>query len=503
MSVYRPYNPKSWDDRKNVIQIIEDLRYGNSFEHFKQKFFDPNRDRTRDGVSDENKKRLYVTKGAVDEVISKLVAFCPILEAETNVSDKKATYIKKILQNIKWQTLNTTIYDILESKGDCFLYYYFDEKNTEEGTQYMPYITVIPTEEVSDIVLDKFNRPVAYIWKTKQADVTFNIESKKVEKENEKDVVIVFEKGQVTMIDDSSVLKGHALVNDKHNNIKVLKTTISPEVIGDLFSIIHIKSNEVSNCPFSRIPADKYIDDSLRLDQIESDIRGSNRIIGFPKMFLIDGEIVDGSTNIGGFASVKSDRELLEDDREEDDIITTYGLNNNFKYPQAQIKDIQINNDLRSMFNERNDVYDSLHEKAGLTPPSLNIHLSKSDSSKVYQQINRRMEQKIQIYIQNIIEGFKPFFESVLKLADMYDDTDIDYSFKMPTSVLRDSAYDVALTNSIKLKSGEETIQTLLAKKGLSQEEIENHIKALNEELMLGTDDISIGLAQNTPTVEK
>jgi len=191
---------------------------------------------------------------------------------------------------------------------------------------------------------------------------------------------------------DGSKKSGTALVKGKKGEISILGKTEYPEILSDLFSIIHIKSNDIANCPFSRIPADKYIDDSLRLDQIESDIRGSNRIIGFPKIYVIDGTLTSGSMNIGGYAEIKSDREDTSDTEKQNAFNT--GLNTS-KPNQAQVKDIQISNDLRSMFNERNDVYDSLHEKAGLTPPSLNSHLASSDSSKVYQQINRRMEQKI------------------------------------------------------------------------------------------------------------
>lgn len=483
MSVYKPYNPTMWEDRKEVIKIIEDLRNGNSFEHFKQKFFDPNREKSRESISDENKKRLYVTKGAVDEVISKIVAFCPILEIGTYENAERNSLLKNVLKNIDWETLNTTIYDILESKGDCFLYFYFEEKSENDKDKKMyPYISIIPTEEISDIVLDKFNKPIAYIWSTKHKDTKFNFETKKVEVENERDVVIVFEKGKVTMVEDDSKKSGVIISKDSKNKVNILKTVENVEEIKNLFSIIHIKANDVANSVFSKIPADKYIDDSLRIDQIESDIRGANRLIGFPKLFLIDGQIVDGSTHIGGFASIKSDRDEV-DETEDDDTPFSNGWLNTYRYPQAQVKDIQIANDLKSMFVERNDVYDSLHEKAGLTPPSLNVHLSKSDSSKVYQQINRRMEQKIQIYIQSIIKGFKPFFEAVLRINNLWTEEDIDLSFKMPTSVLRDSAYDLALTNSIKLKSGEETLQSLLRKKGYTDEEIQKQLADYKKEL--------------------
>lgn len=493
MSIYRPYDPNLWEDRQAVIKIIKEMRSGKSYDHFKNKFFDPNKQREYDSISDDNKKRLYVTKDAIEEVISKLVAFCPILELDAQIDSNKLAVLKPILKSINWTSLNTTIYDILESKGDCFLYYYFQEieDSKSKAKAYVPCVTIIPTEEISDIILDKFGKPTTYIWQTTKYDKYFDFSSKRVVEDNRQDVIIVFEKGQVTMLStEGSKKSGTALVKGKKGEISILGKTEYPEILSDLFSIIHIKSNDIANCPFSRIPADKYIDDSLRLDQIESDIRGSNRIIGFPKIYVIDGTLTSGSMNIGGYAEIKSDREDTSDTEKQNAFNT--GLNTS-KPNQAQVKDIQISNDLRSMFNERNDVYDSLHEKAGLTPPSLNSHLASSDSSKVYQQINRRMEQKIWIYVQNIINGFKPFFESILKLNNMYnEETDVDLSFKMPTAILRDSAYDRALTNSLMLKSGEISLQQLWREQGRSEEEIKQLTQEINDELMLGNSDVQI-----------
>lgn len=504
MSIYKPYDPNLWEDRKEVIKIIKEMRNGKSYEHFKNKFFDPNKQRDYDSISDENKKRLYVTKDAIEEVISKLVAFCPILELDAQLHKDKLNILKPILKSINWTSLNTTIYDILESKGDCFLYYYFEEIEdiSTKSKAYVPCVTIIPTEEISDIILDKFGRPTTYVWQTTKYDRYFDFESKRVVEDNKQDVIIVFERGQVTMLaTDGTKKKGTALVKNKKGDISILNKTEYPESLSDLFSIIHIKSNDIANCPFSRIPADKYIDDSLRLDQIESDIRGSNRIIGFPKIYVIDGTLTAGSMNIGGYAEIKSDREDTSDTEKQNAFNT--GLNTH-KPNQAQVKDIQISNDLRSMFNERNDVYDSLHEKAGLTPPSLNVRLSSSDSSKVYQQINRRMEQKIWIYVQNIINGFKPFFESILKLNNMYDEVqDVDLSFKMPTAILRDSAYDRALTNSLMLKSGEVTLQQLWREQGKTEDEIKLLTEEINKELMLGNSDVQIVKANELKTVEE
>ena len=62
----------------------------------------------------------------------------------------------------------------------------------------------------------------------------------------------------------------------------------------------------------------------------------------------------------------------------------------------------------------------------------------------------------------------------------------------MPTAILRDSAYDRALTNSLMLKSGEVTLKQLWREQGRSEEEIEQLTNEINEELMLGNSDIQI-----------
>jgi len=60
MSIYRPYDPNLWDDRQAVIKIIKEMRSGKSYDHFKNKFFDPNKQREYDSISDDNKIMLRI-----------------------------------------------------------------------------------------------------------------------------------------------------------------------------------------------------------------------------------------------------------------------------------------------------------------------------------------------------------------------------------------------------------------------------------------------------------
>lgn len=101
---------------------------------------------------------------------------------------------------------------------------------------------------------------------------------------------------------------------------------------------------------FSKVPASEYIDPILYLMVIDTDRRATNRQAGFPRIFVVNGEIDDNSSfDAGGVVYVNS----LKD-------YTTA------VQPEIMIKSIEITNSLSSLKQELEYVSDWLHRAVGL-----------------------------------------------------------------------------------------------------------------------------------------
>lgn len=459
--------------RLNVLKKINEIRDGDSFIHYKEKFY---LQKGADDMDDETKKKLFVDYKMLNKVIELFTSFCPDLGLTVTKGKKasqKVELLKATLTAIKWSHLNSQIYDMLESKGDVFFYIYFDKvkqgKSKVKTKEWLiPRIRQLDTENMQHIVLDEANNPKAYIYKHTVYDEVIDYKTGDVEKTNEREEVIIFEKGKCTKIVDRKDSQGN-LALDEEGKIIVDKTIVKNiELLADVIPLIHISSIKRQDEKFSIIPAEKYVDLCLIIDQIHSDVRAINRNLGFPKTMLLDCQITDGDGRIGGYIEVETKKN--PDDME--------GVR------QGQIIDRQIKNGLDSAKWELEHAIDTLYDLVGITNPTLMQKVSSSDSSKMYNQVNMRMEQKIEGYIDNIIEGFKPFFQIVLTMNDLYvDKEDYGYSFAKPQSIIKNSAYDDLLIKQLELNTGYKTLYDLLKEKGFTDEEIDEHLKRYKEKL--------------------
>lgn len=129
---------------------------------------------------------------------------------------------------------------------------------------------------------------------------------------------------------------------------------------------------------------------------------------------------------------------------------------------------------------------------ATVTNPTLMKRVGSSDSSKVMQQVNARMEKKIERYVNNIIDAFTVYFKILFLENNVYNEYDENFSFEIPRSMIKNSAYDDLLLDQVGLNIGKYTLKDLLKKQGLSEEEINEHFKELNKEYINGKNDIEI-----------
>ncbi len=468
---------KDSEERKQVIQKIQDVRNGNSFEYFKQEFYDPNTNE----ISDDTKRKLLMDTRVLAQVLDFFISFCPILKPKVvsgknkkNIK-KKDRLVKKAMKKIRWDTINPQIYDILETEGDCFFYIYFDDEEDEDG-DIIPNITLLDSKNMINAIVNNMNnKTIAYIYEAEDIVETVNYTTGEVDIEDNGQFVYIFEKGKSSKIGKKAGTTEEGMLVEQEGDL-IIKTKDNKESYAEIIPIIHISSDKKANEKFSIIPAEDYVSLCLKLMAIQSDIRATNRQMGFPRITALDCTYVAGDGRIGGIRVAKS----IKDKDDEDD-----------EPRKGQIIEHKASTN-QAMFEEENRLKDALYDLVGVTNPTLMKRVGSSDSSKVIQQVNTRMEAKITRYVDNIIEEFKKYFMVLFKENQVYeDDYDIDYSFTKPRNIIKNSKYDELLQDDLELKTGQATIKDLLMRNGKNLEQIDEHFKEVNYEKVNGGDDIS------------
>lgn len=467
------------------------MRYGEAFNQYKEKFY------LAEGTMPEEKiKKLFIDYKLLNKVISLFTSYCPdltavvgdaIIDDKTGAKkskaiktrrDQKVSLVREALTAIGWKSLNQQIYDILESEGDAFFYIYFDEQSKNSKVK-IPKLKLLPSKNMKSILLDESSKPKAYIYKDKLYDEEIDYTKGEVKETNEREYILVFEKGQVHMIDNNKTSKGSGLELDGKGKVVVTKSTKNKDSYADMIPIIHVPAKKTQDEKFSIIPAEDYVDLCLQISQIHSDIRAINRNLGFPRTVLLDCEFIAGDGQIGGVRIAQTTKAQGDDSLDSP--------------KQGQIIDLQLKNGQDSNFTELQVAIDNLYDTVGITNPSLMMRVGSSDSSKVMQQVNIRMEQKIEGYVDSIIQAFIPYFKVLLTENNLYDEeTDTGFSFTKPKSLIKNSAYDELLISQLALNNGEATLESLLRQKGMTDSAIAKHMEEINEEIRNGTDDISV-----------
>lgn len=197
--------------------------------------------------------------------------------------------------------------------------------------------------------------------------------------------------------------------------------------------------------------------------QITSDIRQINRMLGYPLIMIIDGKLVVGAKRSP--AAIMGVESTSKEDK------------------QAVVKDIQISNKLDSVFNEFHIARDDLFDKAGLMNPTLQNKMN-GDSSRVYYQNNIASENKIELYIDNIIKAMQLWFKILLKENDMYNEnTDKNLTFDKPKFILKTSPFDKLLFEQSEIKSLKKSVKEMAIENMDTDEEIALREKEINETL--------------------
>lgn len=447
------YNLNKYEQnyRNNIIDIIQDLKNNDGwYLYYNNKVVDGVSYAA--GVSEANMKKLYVSYGFMDIVIKKIVSFCPTLTKVNTSEDDKISLIKKALQENNWEIKNEGIYNDLESKGDVFFYMYY---NVDEN---FPRLKKLKAKCMKDIITDDDDIPIAYIYEEKietkthtpTGDVSYKYRT----------VTWVFERGR-TIINDPDLPEPNIIIN-KDSFI-------------DDFAILHIKSFQGEETEFSNIPAEKYIDHILNIDQITSELRQTNRVLGFPQLIAKNCRLVAGERSPMGIMIFEDfDSPETEGQRVMDKTSSN-----------SEVKDIQISNKLDSIFTEYENLVEMLFISASLVSLKSEQIIGRSDSGRVVKQFRLPLENKIDLYVTNIISAMQPFFKSLLKENDLYDESTDEYiSFVKPEFIIENSPFDDLMYKHQLLNMGLKSIYELKKEEGLTDEEIKSSSEKIIEEAM-------------------
>lgn len=444
---------KSLTNRQQILETIYKLRTGDLFQAFKEKFVMDSKVK----VSDDDLKKLYISYNFMDSVIKKLVSYCPNLNKVKTRNNKKRKLIKEALNEIDWKSISNENYDTLELSGDTFLEIYFYDEDDK-----IPKLRVLETKGMTRALMNSYNNYEQYVYKEWVEDSEAVYGTGSVIINNSRERIIVFERRRKVIYDP--IFENNQPVLDKDGkqlyNVDIIPNRDS--YIND-FPLIHIRGYKKQREEFSEIPASFYIDPVLTLDQITSDLRQINRMLGYPLIMIIDGEPVEGAKRAPA---------------------ALFGITSNAESDkQAQVRDVQISNRLDSIFTEFYIARDDLYDKCGLINPTMQQKLN-VDSSRVIQQLNMPSENKIELYVDNTINSMQLWFKILLKENGLYSETtDKNLSFEKPKFIIKTSPFDELLYEQSEVKSIRKSKQETYIENMDLDEEIKIRKDEINEEL--------------------
>lgn len=437
-------------NRESCLDLVDRFMDVNTFQDYFYRWYNTNSVK----VSTEDIARQYNPYGYMKKIINEMVLLSPIMKNFNVTTKSKLKVLQKQFDIIKWNNILPEIFKTLETKGDFFAYWYY-----EEGSPYAK-IKVLNPRNMKDITMDNNNEVTGYVYEEMFLDQKIDDTTGQVVDVKSYTVQTIFKKGYVRVNDSYNFPEGYKIYPNKEQDL-------------DKIRIIHIPSFKEQREKFSTPPSLDYIDKILLLDAITSDLRLINRLIGFPILLMGDGDIDWGNSALIPAGYIK------------------YNTTENSQH-QAKAQYMEISNNLQTIQDERDLVDSALFKEIGLIREKMEAKLS-GDSSRMFAQLRLLLENKYEKYCTNIQYGFAPFCESVLKESGQWNNkTDEFISLALPDSFVNGSIFDdLAITNS-KMAMGMTTMQEEWDKDRMSEEEKSNRKKNIQDEVMLGNQDINI-----------
>lgn len=485
------------DARRKQMAIIQDFLNGYQIIHSMARW------KTKDSqLSQEEWEKMYVSYNYMKKIINELKTLAPYIDTFTTEDEDIVKFMKKTLEKdyLNWTQLEYEVYETLETKGDFYMTFFSDEDSKLDGIS-IPKILL--SANMDDVLVNPITKKVeAYIYKERVWEESLNESLGTLEDVNMRDVVWIFQKGKVRINDpikysnpkcsdcgmeyDSPISACSCGSTDFEIGYRIYYD--KPEY-QDIIRVVHVPSYKKQSDKFSEIPASQYIDPCLLADKLdmERDIIISH--LAFPIPIIIEGYI-DGDNSCliaGGGIVIKANDGLLD-----------LG-----KFPEVKI--MEINNELKSLVDAKDDCITDLYKKACLMREGLEEKMAGSDSSRNSSQLRLGIEMKNKKYFTNIAEAFNLYFKVNLYENGLITQEDFEsnskYTFKLPDVFINNSMFEELLLTQQKRAMGKSTLSSEMREEGHSDKEIEERKEEVVEELYGKNNDMSYNSKEVTDIV--
>lgn len=444
--------------RKKVLEIIDEIVSGNSLKHFKNRWVE-------NIVVNEkiDWKKRYDSSNYMNTVLSEYIDYVQELRKTTDDNNidtfdqKKKDILNVFFNKNSWDSFVKNCCYYRKKCGDVYVYWFID-KDDETNIEYPKLIFLdskymeIKIDEKEDITHYVYERVIKYDKMLQNGD--FETKSK--------DVKWIFYKGGVSIY-ENGLLKEHI------PNRKEFKEHIP---------IIHLQFLIDINSKYSIIPSEDLIDSALTIDKLETDISLINHLMGYPQLTIIDGVLDKASSGFGPNGIIYIDTVV-------DNKITDEAYKRKF---QAKVQQLEINNELKSMYSQLDNKIETIYSKANLISPKTYIALAKSNSSKVLEAARKDLEQELKNFYVEFTDKFKKIFKILYALNGIEVEGEI--TVRIPEHIIDPTVYDKYMLKAQKLNIGEMTITENLKDIGFTDKEIKKHKEELSEEFYQSGKDI-------------
>ncbi len=446
-------------NRKTVLKVIDDMVSGNSLKHFKSRWIE--------NIAATEKidwRKRYDSSNYMNTVLSEYIDYVQELRKTTDNNNidtfdqKKKDILNVFFDKNSWDSFVKNCCYYRKKCGDVYVYWFID-KDLETNIEYPKLIFLdskdmeIKINENEEITHYVYEKVVRYDEPMENGEFTSKT----------KNVKWVLYKGGVSIYENG-------ILKENIPNRKEFK---------DFIPVIHLQFLVDVDSKYSIIPAEDLIDSALTLDKLETDISLINHLMGYPQLTIIDGVLDKSSSGFGPNGIIYIDSVV-------DNKIQDEQYKRRF---QAKVQQLEINNELKSMYLQLDNKIETIYSKANLISPKTYLALAKSNSSKVLEAARKDLEQELKNFYIEFADKFKKIFKVLYTLNNIKVDGEI--TVRIPEHIIDPTIYDKYMLKAQKLNIGEMTLGENLKDIGFTEEEIQKHKEELNNEFYENGKDIT------------
>ena len=441
-------------DREEKIELIKDNYKNGGFRFWKEKYL----------TTDENIQWYSKTyqpspinlSTIIKDYMDGVIPLKKLIGNTTDFTEEEELKLKEFFKLNKWNDLFKTMMKNRKLYGDSYTSVVL--KKTKYGM--IPILRTLNTEDIKitssprettvmlngndidETIRDPEYDNVEYIFITSK-DFLIREEDSTETKLVTKEIKFVYTKGKILPFVNN--------ILDVQNVVSYVSTPLENEV-----PLIHIQYKQEDDSLYSEIPSESLIDDCIRLDRVETDIAETNHESGSPQMIVIDGNF-DKKSEFGAKSIAYLD--------------TSAAARKANK--QADVKQLEITNGLKSLYQEMTTTLDSLYSKTNLIPPSLQESFAKSNSGKVVRYFGQDYYNEIKDGYEQIQEATKFIWKILFPNRE-----NEDIRLFIPEDLNASTMYDKAAYIAANVMS----LRQLRREAGDSPEEIERFIEEIKEQ---------------------